>query len=226
MLLAHTIPNAQSRKSFSKKSIRPAIMTLVYVKEEKMSIKSLAAMTERFPEMEILKLEEVELEGTDDDIIALAKALRGHQYLEEFRMANVTLTDKSLSLDHGVSIVLVTVEHLKVVKLEKVPISSSALASVGYCTGLKKLSFPNSGLTDKDATALASAVTQSTSIEVVDISGNDLSDLGCIAFATALKKNTSIQSIRFDGNGKISGEQRNLIETTLRGRAGGMTQAA
>jgi Leucine-rich repeat (LRR) protein len=200
-------------------------MTLIYVKEEKMTIKSLAAVIDKATKMEVFKLEDVELEGTEDDIIALSKALRGHPYLKEFHMTNVTLTDSSLSLDSVVSMMLVTV-GLTLVKLEKVPISSSALASAGYCTTLKTLSLPNSGLTDRDAVKLAEAVAQSASIQLIDISGNDLSDLGCVAFARALKKNTSIQNIRLEGNGKISGEQRNLIETTLRERAGGGAQAA
>jgi hypothetical protein len=92
--------------------------------------------------------------------------------------------------------------------------------SIGCCTCLKTVALPNSNLTDADASVLAKAVTQNDSIELIDLSGNDLSDLGCVAFANALKKNTSIQSIRLEGNGKISGEQRTQIETTLRERAG------
>jgi hypothetical protein len=100
------------------------------------------------------------------------------------------------------------------------------LATAGYCSSLTTLLVPNSGLTDTDAFKLAKAVTESASIQLIDITGNDLTDLGCVAFLTALKKNTSIQTIRLEGNGKISGEQRSLIETTLRERTGGMAQAA
>jgi Leucine-rich repeat (LRR) protein len=202
-------------------------MNLVYVKDEKISMKKLTAMIEKFPgEMEIFRLEGVELEGTEDDIIFLSKALRGHPYLDEFHMANITLTDSTLNLDQVVSLVLVTVTDLKILELENVPISASALASVGYCTYLKTVAFPNSNLTDEDASVLATAVTQSGSIELIDLSGNDLSDLGCIAFASALVKNTSIKSIRLEGNGKISGDVRTQIETTLLERAGGNAQAA
>jgi Leucine-rich repeat (LRR) protein len=201
-------------------------MTLVYVKDEKMNMKKLAAMIDRFPEMDVLKLEGVELSGTEDDIIDFSKALRGHPYLDEIDMTNITLTDSSLNLDQVVSLVLVTVADLKVLSLENVPISTSAFASVGYCTYLKTVAFPNSNLTDTDASVLAKAVTQSGSIELIDLSGNDLSDLGCIAFASALEKNSSIKTIRLEGNGKISGKQRTQIETTLLERAGGNAQAA
>jgi Leucine-rich repeat (LRR) protein len=202
------------------------IMTLIYVKEEKMAVRSLTAMVDKATKLDVFKLENVELEGTEDDIILLSKALRGHPYLEEFHMTNVTLADSSLSLDRVVSMMLVSVPQLELVKLEKAPVTSSALAAAGYCYNLKTLLVSSSELTDKDAIKLAEAVAQSPSIELIDISGNELSDLGCVAFACALEKNTSIQTIRLDGNGKISGEQRSLIETTLRGRAGGRAYAA
>jgi hypothetical protein len=65
---------------------KPAvIMTLVYVKDEKMNMKKLTNMIDRFPEMDIFKLEGVELEGKEDDI--------GHPYLDEIHMTNITMTD-------------------------------------------------------------------------------------------------------------------------------------
>jgi hypothetical protein len=201
-------------------------MTLIYVKDENMTIKSLIGMVDKAPKLDVFKLEDVELEGTANDVIELSKALRGLPYLEEFHMTNVTLTDSKLSLDQVVSMMLVTVPNLALIKLEKTPVTASALATAAYCNSLKTLLVPNSGLTDKDAIKLAQAVTESASIQMIDISGNDLTDLGCVAFSTALNKNTSIQTIRLEGNGKISGKQRSLIETTLRERAGGMAQAA
>jgi Leucine-rich repeat (LRR) protein len=196
-------------------------MTLIYVKDGKMSMRELAAMIDRIPVMDVLKLKRVELEGSQDDIIALSKTLRGHPNLDELRMTDITLTDSSLNVDQVVSLVLATVTDLKVLKLQNVPISTSTLASVGFCTHLKTVAFPNSNLTDKDASVLANAFTQSDSIELIDLSGNDFSDLGCIAFASALAKNTSIKSIRLEGNGKISGEQRIHIDTALLERAEG-----
>jgi hypothetical protein len=86
---------------------------------------------------------------------------------------------------------------------------------------------PNSGLTDGDPIKLATALAQSPSIQCIDILlGDDLSDLGCVAFANALEKNTSIQTIRVECNGKICGENRSLVDATLRKRAGGRAHAA
>jgi hypothetical protein len=75
-------------------------MTLVYVKD----MRKLADMIDRFPEMDVVKLESVELEGKADDIIAFSKALRGHPYLDELRMPDITLADSSLNLDQVVSL--------------------------------------------------------------------------------------------------------------------------
>jgi hypothetical protein len=191
-------------------------MTLIYVRDEERTIKSLCALIEKSPKMDVFKLEEVELDGTKGDIIVLSKALRGHPCLEEFHMASVTLTDAPLSLDQTVSMILDTVPDLSHIKIEKVPV---------FCTGLKTPIVPQSGLTDKDTITHAEDVAQSPSIELIDASGHDLSEIGCVAFASAPDKNSSVETIR-EGNGKISCEQRNLIESALRERAGGRAHAA
>jgi hypothetical protein len=112
-------------------------MTLVYVKDEKRTIKSLCAMIDNAPRMDVFKLEEVDLDGTKGSIIVLSKALREHPCLEEFHMTSVTLFDASLSLDQVISMIMDSVPNLSQVKLEKVPVSSSTLATAGYCTSLK-----------------------------------------------------------------------------------------
>jgi hypothetical protein len=133
-------------------------MTLIHVKDEKITIGSLYGMIDRASKLDVIKLEQVELDGNEKDITNLSKVLRGHYYLEEFSLTSVTLTDSSLSLDEVISMLLITVPDLMHVKLEKAPISSSALATAGYCTSLKTLLVPNSGLTDEDAIKLAKAV--------------------------------------------------------------------
>jgi Ran GTPase-activating protein (RanGAP) involved in mRNA processing and transport len=201
-------------------------MTLIYVKDEKMAVKDLTRMIEKATDMNVLKLESVVLDGTEDDIISLSKAIRGHPYLEEFRWSDVTLTDLSLTLNQVVSMLFVTVPDLHVVQLEKLPITTSALATAGYCTSLRQLLLPNSNLNDKDATFIADAIAKNPVLEVIDLSANDLSDIGCVAFANALQKNTSIREIKLGGNGNISSATKSQIETTLRNRDGGSAQAA
>jgi hypothetical protein len=49
------------------------------------------------------------------------------------------------------------IQTTTVLKRENEPISSSALASVGYCTYLKTIAFPNSNLTDEDASVHVTA---------------------------------------------------------------------
>jgi hypothetical protein len=112
-------------------------MTLIYVKDEKRTIKSLCAMIDNAPRMDVFKLEEIALDGTKGDVIVLSKALRGHPCLEEFNMTSVTLNDASLSLDQVISVIMDSVPDLSHVKLEKVPVASTALAVAGNRTSLK-----------------------------------------------------------------------------------------
>jgi hypothetical protein len=180
-------------------------MTLIYVRDEGRTIKSLCALIDKAPKMDVFKLED----GTKGDIIFLSKALHGHPCLEEFHMTSVTLTDAPLSLDQTVSIILKSVTDLNHVKIKKVPVS---------CTDLKTPIVPQSSLTDKDAIPLAEAFARSPSMELTGASSHDSSDIGCDAFATAPGENFS--------NRIISVEQRTLIETALRKRLGGRAQTA
>ncbi len=50
-------------------------MTLIYVKDGKMSMRELAAMIDRILVMDVWKLKRVELEGSQDDISALSRSL-------------------------------------------------------------------------------------------------------------------------------------------------------
>jgi hypothetical protein len=105
-------------------------MTLTYVKDEKRTIKSLCAMIDNAPRMDVFRLED----GTKGDIVVLSKALRGHPCVEDFHMISVTLIDASSSLDQVISIIMDSVPDLSQVKLEKVSAASSPSATAGYCT--------------------------------------------------------------------------------------------
>jgi hypothetical protein len=113
-------------------------MTLIFVNDEKMTIKSLCAMINKAPRMDVFEMAEVDLDGTKGDIIVLSKALCEHPSLADFHIYNVTLTDGSLSLDQVMSMVQVSVPDLKHCKLKKVPLSSPTLAGAGYCTSLER----------------------------------------------------------------------------------------
>jgi hypothetical protein len=112
-------------------------MTLIFVKDEKRTIKSLCAMIDNAPRMDVFKLEELELDGTKGNIMVLSKALGAHPCVEEFNIFSVTLTDATLSLDQVVSVIMDSVPDLRHIKLEKVPVSPSALTTAGYCTSQK-----------------------------------------------------------------------------------------
>jgi hypothetical protein len=81
--------------------------------------------------MDVFKLEEVELEGNENDVIEFSKALRGSiQHPNEIHMTNITMTDSSLSWTRSCVVgAVVTVTDLKVLTLENVPIFTSAISA-------------------------------------------------------------------------------------------------
>jgi Leucine-rich repeat (LRR) protein len=189
---------------------------------KKMTFKQLGNIIEDDQDAKIIKISDVELEGNQADAISFSKAVRGHDSLEEFLLTNITFSDKEVTLDAAISIMLLTVSNLKVLKLDNCPMATSTLKSIGYCLSLKKLLVPSNGLVDVDAGTIALALAANSSIEEVDLSNNNLSDKGCIAISTALEKNTTVQVIKMDGNGNISDEQ--LVK--LHERVGGLALAA
>jgi hypothetical protein len=193
--------------------------TSVTLAESSLSLDEvLSMMLVSVPDLMHTKLEKVPISSS-----ASAAPMRGDPCLEKFHMSSV-LTVPSLSLDEVLSMMLDLIPELGDDELEKVPVPSSALAAAGSCAGLETPIAPKSGVADKDAIVFAEAVVQSPSIQFIDLS--DLSDLGCIDFASALDKNSSIKTIHLEGSGKISGEQRTLIDTAFRRRSGGGTRAA
>jgi hypothetical protein len=143
-------------------------MTLIYLKDEKGTIKSLCAMIDKAPRMDVFKLEEV-LDGTKGNIIVLSKALREHPCVEEFHMTSITLTDASLSLDQVVSVIMDSVPDLSQVKLERVPVASSASAMAGYRTKLNRPMDDNACLEEFHVTSTALADASMSLDQVVSV---------------------------------------------------------
>jgi hypothetical protein len=171
-------------------------------------------------EITLFSLTDVEIEGDEDDIFTLAKALRGHPDLQSFTLVNV----KSGSLDQAISMMLVSCYSLKTMKMQNAPVSATAIASCAFCTTLHTLELPEMSLDDNAAATIAAALINNSSISTLDLSNNNLSDKGCTAIASALEKNTTVRTVKLDGNGQISsGELDRLMELT---RSGGRAQAA
>jgi hypothetical protein len=195
-------------------------MTSVTLTDSSLSLDEvLSMMLVSVPDLMHTKLEKVPIFSS----ASTAAPMRGDPCIEKFHMSSV-LTVPSLSLDEVLSMILDSMPELGLDELEKVPDSLSALAAAGSCASLVTPIVPKSGLADKDAIDFAEAIVQGPSVQFIDISG--LSDLGCVAFASALDKNSSVKTIHLEGSGKISGGQRNLIDTAFRERHGGGTHAA
>jgi Leucine-rich repeat (LRR) protein len=143
----------------------------------------------------------------------------GHETLESVSFRNVLFTDSTFDLTQIISVVLVSVDNLKFLKLEKSKFSSSVLTCIAYCPSLKTLQVPGNNLTDEDVVKIAEGMEHASSIEAIDISNNDLTDLGCHAFSVAIKKNNHVHSINIEGNAKISFERRNSLVKSVQGSA-------
>lgn len=203
-----------------------SIMTVVEITNESVTFATLASRVEKDDDIEVFRLKDVKIGGGESEMIRFAKSFRGHPSLEEFSLANVTVTDAAVDLEQIISIVLVTVPNLEKVRIEETKVPNSALATIGFSVTIKELLMPNCNLSDDDITEISSAIAQNKSLETVDFSGNDLSDAGSLTMSTALAKCTSLHVLRLDGNGKISGESRKKIELQLRERSGGIPMAA
>ena len=201
-------------------------MTNLEISNEKVTFKDLVKRVDKARKLVAISLDNVTIDGSERDMVDFSKSVRGLPDLEEFSLVNVKVIDAEVNLDQVVSMLLVTVDNLTTVKLEKVPVTSSSLAAIGYCSSVKNLLLTNSGWNDEDAIKIAAAVAQNSSVEKIDLTGNDLSDTGCVAFANAVNKNTSLQEVKLDGNGKISGTELNKIQGTLQERISAGATAA
>lgn len=199
-------------------------MTCITLADATLSLDQVVSVImDSVPDLRHIKLEKVPVApsalATTGYCTSLKTPMDGHPCLEEFNMTRTTLEDASLSLDEVISRILDLMPELRHFELETVPVSSSTLAVVGYCTSLKTPVVPRSDLNDKVAVKPAKAV-----IPLSDTPDDDVSDLGCDDFATALDKNDSC--VHLEGGGKISSEQRTHVETTSPKRAGGKAHAA
>jgi len=190
-------------------------MTDIVISNETVTFKSLTSMVKKDDDFKAFELDSVKIEGSEDDMIMLSKAIRGHPCMKTFMLKNVTVANESVDLDQVVEMLLITCPKLRTLHLENAPISATSIATAGYCSTLEELLVPNSKLNDKDAATVAAAVAQNQSVRVVDLTGNDMTDVGCLSFSKALEKNLSLQTLKLDGNGDISSENRNKIAGQL-----------
>jgi Leucine-rich repeat (LRR) protein len=160
-----------------------------------------------------MSLDQVTIDGNEDDMQKLARYLRGSA-LESVSFSNVVFTDSTFDLTQIISALLVSGDNLKLLKLEKCKFASSSLACIAYCSSLKTLQVPGNNLTDEDALQIAEGLGQS-SIDAIDVSNNDFTDLGCHALSVATKKNSHIHAINIEGNAKISFERRESLGVSV-----------
>lgn len=192
-------------------------MTDIVFENGTASFDDLTFRLRRDDEAQLLLVKDCTIEGTEDDALALSKAIRGHPSIKELNLHNVRCSDEATGFDQVIAMALVTLPRLRILDLNNVQVSASALATIGFCTTLRELSVSNCGLEDDDLTIIAAGLAQSKSIEVIDLRGNKMSDVGCAAITSALDKNFSLRSVKLGGDG-ISVENCKKIQGKLQQR--------
>jgi Leucine-rich repeat (LRR) protein len=193
-------------------------MTSLAIANEQTCFWDIFKTVEKIEKLTSFSLNQVTIDGDENDMQKLAKYLRGSD-LESVSFRNVVFADSSFDLTQIISALLVSADNLTLLKLEKCKFSSSALACIAYCSSLKTLQVPGNNLTDEDAVKIAEGLGQSSSIDAIDVSNNDLTDLGCHAFSVAIKKSNHVHAINIEGNTKISFERRNSLVVSVEAKA-------
>lgn len=166
-----------------------------------------------------LRLTNVRLEGSESELTCFGMMFRGHPDLKELYLKNVTLSQDEMNLDQALSCLLVSADHIETVHIENAPITTSSLMTISYCSTLRDLNLPNNRFVDKDAAALADALSSSKTIRKVDLSGNDISDVGAKSLEACLESNSSLVELCLTGNSAMSQGEFGKIEAKLQGRA-------
>jgi Leucine-rich repeat (LRR) protein len=192
-------------------------MTSLVIAKEQTTVMEILAKFERVGELTSLSLDQVTIDGDEEDMLSLSKHFRGSG-LESVSFCNVIFTDSTFDLTQIISTLLVSADNLKFLKLEKCKFTPSALACLGYCSSLKTLHLPGNKLTDEDAVKIAEGLGAS-SIEAIDVSNNDLTDLGCRALSAAIRKDKMVSDINIEGNKKISFQRRNSLLGSVQERS-------
>lgn len=152
-----------------------------------------------------IRLADVRIEGTDDDMRLFFRNARGHPTLEEFHLKNVTTADPHVTLDLILSTLLVSAPRIHTVHIENTSIEASSIAAISYCSTMRSLTLRKNGYTDADALVLADALLSSLSpLHTLDLSSNDLSDVGVDYLERLLEKNTTIRTLSLNDNKNIT----------------------
>jgi Leucine-rich repeat (LRR) protein len=192
-------------------------MTSLSIANEQTTFWEILAKVEKVGELTSLSLDQVTIDGDEEDMLTLSKFLRGGR-LESVSFCSVIFTNSTFDLTQIISTLLVSADSLKLLKLENCEFASSALACIAYCSSLKTLHLPGNKLTDEDAVKIAEGLGAS-SIEAIDVSNNDLTDLGCRALSAAIRKDKMVSDINIEGNKKISFQRRNSLLGSVQERS-------
>jgi hypothetical protein len=171
-------------------------MTTLVIKNERLTYRQILGRMERCDELTRLTLENLKIDGDEDNMLRLSKFIRGHFTLEEIIIRNIETMDPSVDLTLIVSTILVSVFNIKTLVLENCPFRTSALACLEYCECLENLYLEQNGFTNEDAEAIAGYMERTPSQLSLYFTNNyKVGHIGRHTLKSVIKKNTNIVSI-------------------------------
>ncbi|GAX21025.1 hypothetical protein FisN_1Lh303 [Fistulifera solaris] len=143
-------------------------------------------------------MDNVTIDGDEEDMIALAKHFRGKP-LESVTFRNVVATDAEVDLGLIISTILVTASQFKHLQVKGMCFGAkSVISSVSYASALESIELVQCGLVDEDAMKMVDALAKASTVTSVDVNGNEFSDFCAHAFTDGLKKKTSVTNVKID----------------------------
>lgn len=197
-----------------------------------LSVKVLSTFIAAARNLESLQLGFLHLEGTQEDFIEVADALKEHPSLRAFCMLDFSLNDNSVSMD-GLIEVLSTLPKLEMVKLEvthsrrsslvgvamavkpvQVVLSGNALAHIFKSKSLQVMHLGRLVLQTNDYSVLADAIQSAPALKSLSLSKCGLDDSSCAIITKAIGKNKTLERVDLSCN-SISDEGCKWIASGL-----------
>lgn len=193
-------------------------MVMLQVSNETIKIRKVLEKLERTHDLTEWIVQDVTLEGNEDDMLALCKFVRGHGTLQVVSLRNIRIADGNVDLSLLISTLLVAVYRLQRLLIQNCVFRVSAVTCIQYCTTLEELLLPCNNLTDQDAFAIAEALRKSPWLAKIDLQQNKLSDQGCRAILQVIQPNKQTQTAILDHNGERTIDSKGIhanLSTTL-----------
>jgi len=142
----------------------------------------------------------VQLEGSQEDFDAFAKAVRQHPSLRDIRVGGFSLTNENVTMDSVVD-ALAACRPLEVVNLQLAgwnavtPFSSASLARLACSPTIRDLYLSRMGLQQEHFAVIALGLMTNHRLRILDLFGNNVTNDYIILICKALEKNKALETM-------------------------------